>query len=181
MISLWSDTERLNKLMKAVQKWTEFHSAHDADIPAEIVQKAFEQGKDNAYAIIQEFDITNEETAGYLQSWVELGLFAGFLVGWKAFPSLEKLTFAMADFHLTKGIEDRARTFALELTDNIFTKLFEKPVSLLVDGVDEKLIRLLKVCYESSLYAGFLSGVEAAFNESGIKKFDPFDTKKILS
>ena len=187
MIGLWDDKERLNKFMKSVQKWMEYHSSHDVDIPEEIVTQAFEQGRDEAFTIIQTFDIKDDGTAGFLQSWVELGLFAGFLTGWK-----EQLRIALTggatgvpfdiqgEFCLTRGVDKIARSYALELTDVLFAHLFQEPVSPLVVGLDDRFIQLLHTCYEASLYSGFLNGLNSAFAQK-VKRFDPFDLKSVLS
>ena len=189
MTWMWNDKERLHKFIKAMQKWMEFQSADENSITEEIAGRAFTRAKENSYEIIEKFDIPDEGTAGFMQSWVELGLFAGYLTGWKdsdkvieenPFPTGGKFLLQSGDFFITKRIDAAAKKYALEATDETFTKLFSEPVSPLVQGLSDKFTRLLKVCHESSLYAGFLSGVEDAY-ALRVREADPFDINSIMS
>lgn len=181
---MWEDKERFNKLIKSVQKWLEFQSSEDLVIDQEVVEQAYLKTKAHSYEIIEQLDISDEGTAGFLQSWVELAMFAGYLVGWKDSDKLieEKpistggQALQSEDFYITAHIEEQAKKYALEATDTVFQRLFAEPVSPLITGLDERFIRLLKVVHEASLYAGFLSGVEDAFLDK-VERFDPFGLK----
>jgi hypothetical protein len=179
---MWDDTQRLSKLIKAVQKWLEFQNSNDLPVDEEIVKQAYTKTKTHSYEIIESFDIPNDGTAGFLQSWAELCMFAGYFVGWK---DSEKLiadnpvpaggqSLRSGDFYITELIEEKAKKYASEAAQLIFEKLLTEPVSPLVMGLDEKFIKLLQVIHESALYAGFLSGVEDSFLVKS-DRFDPFN------
>lgn len=189
MTWMWDDSERLSKFMKSVQKWMEYKCNTDNDLTEDVVEQAFRKAQGNSYEIIEKFDIQDEGTAGFLQSWVELGIFAGYLTGWKdsnkvieenPFPTGGQFLLRPEDFFITERINEAAKKYALEVTDETFERLFSEPVSPLVQGLDQKFVRLLKACHESSLYAGFLSGVEDAFLIRARKK-DPFDLEEVFS
>jgi hypothetical protein len=186
MTWMWTEDERLHKFLKVAQKWMEFQTDGNA-ISEDVANRAFKKAQGYSFEIISTFGIKDDGTSGFLQSWVELGLFAGYLVGWKDadkvlgnLPTNGSLLAPSKDFYLTREIDSAAKMYALEATDEIFKKLFSEPISPLVKGLDEKFVRLLKVCHESSLYAGFLSGVEDAFKER-IHKVDPFDMNALMS
>jgi hypothetical protein len=182
---MWEDKERFNKLIKSVQKWLEFQSSNDLTIDQEVVEQAYTKTKAHSYEIIEKFDISDNGTAGFLQSWVELCMFAGYLVGWKDSDKLIEdnpipaggWTWKSGDFYITAHIDEQAKNYALKATDAMFSRLLTEPISPLVLGLDEAFVRLLKVVHESSLYAGFLSGVEDAFLVK-FDKFDPFGLEK---
>lgn len=188
MTWIWSERERLEKLLKSVHKWIEFHT-EEVNIDPEVVTRAFDKSKDHAYEIISTLDIADESTAGFFQSWVELGLIAGYLTGWKDADKVlgddqastgGAFDLPSSEFHITQHINEMAKKYALQVTKETFDRLLADPVSPLVKGLKTDVVTLLRVCHESSLFAGFLSGVEDAF-EHRIKAQDPFDLKDVMS
>jgi hypothetical protein len=181
---MWEDKERFSKLIKSVQKWLEFQSSNDLTVSPEVVEQAYTKTKAHSYEIIEKFDISDTGTAGFLQSWVELCMFAGYLVGWKDSDKLIEdnpipaggQALRSGDFYLTVHIDKQAKNYAQEATDEIFLRLASNPVSPLILGLDEKFLELLRIVHEASLYAGFLSGVEDAFLVK-VERFDPFGLK----
>jgi hypothetical protein len=184
-MQIWDDKERFNKLLRSVQKWLEFQSSDDLAIDEEVVKQAYKKTQEHSYEIIEKFDIKDDGTAGFLQSWVELCMFAGYLVGWKDSGKLIEDNPAPAggqpilrsgDFYITTYIDEQAKKYALEASSEIFNRMFSEPLSPLVLGLEDRFVRLIKVIHESSLYAGFLSGVEDAFLAK-TARFDPFSLK----
>lgn len=178
---MWSEEERLVKFMKSVKKWLEFQESDIVDIDEKRVERAFEKGKGHSYEIIQKFEITDQRTAGFLQSWVELGLFAGYLTGWKNSDQLllESINRSSEDFYITQQISEAAHKYASDVTNTTFDRLVMNK-SPLIAGLRTETVNLLVACHESALYAGFLSGLEDAFNEK-LEKFTPRDIQQIMT
>jgi hypothetical protein len=159
---MWSQTEQLKKLLHSVQKWMEL-SLSKLNIDDTTAERGYELAIVSAAKILKEFDLDDIETLAFLQTWIRVGFFCGFLAG----SQIKAIT----DDYLPK-------TFAADLTKKTFDKLLEEPVSPLVLGLDESLIRILRLAHESSLYAGFVSGS----NDTGSDEtFDPSSPEKLFS
>jgi hypothetical protein len=163
--------EPLKKLIHVVQKWMEAYTSK-LNIDDSLVEKAHLQSTNTSPKILKEFDPVSEEMGGFIQTWIEVGFFCGYLAG------------SQSGGYLTgsesTNLKDDwlAKEFARSLTMTTFDKLTEEPVSPLVMGIDVKLLRLLRHIHESSLYAGFLSG---SSDTSAGDTFDPYDLDKIFS
>jgi len=159
---MWTQLEQLKKLLHSVQKWMEL-STSKLQIDNLTTERAYQLATTSSATIVKEFDLEDADTKAFLQSWIEVGFFCGFLAG----SQIKNIS----DDYLPK-------VFAADLTKKTFDKLLEEPVSPLVLGLDESLIRILRLAHESSLYAGFVSG----FNDTGSgETFDPFNTEKLFS
>jgi len=165
---MWSDIEKLHKLIKSVQKWLEFQSKAE-DIPEKALEIGFVRATKNAIKIVKELGLEGDETRAFIQSWVEIGIFAGFIAGWRNSKQiltnggLPTLAAVLDDSYVINQADFYAKKFASETAEGLFSKLLDPPVSPLLDGLEEKQIELLKISHESSLYAGFLDGVEQSY------------------
>jgi hypothetical protein len=159
---MWNQQEDLKKLIHVVQKWLEVPT-RKLNLDVNTVTRAQTQAVNISPKILQQFNPLDEETAGFIQSWVEMGFFCGYLAGSQVYNLKNDWL---------------AKEFAHSLTMTTFDKLTEEPVSPLVAGLDVELLRLLRHIHESSLYAGFLSGSSDA---GGQEAFDPYDLDKIFS
>lgn len=165
---MWNQREDLKKLIHIVQKWMEtivqnWMGDRKLNIDDSLVEKAHLKSINVSPKILKRFDPVSEELAGFIQTWIEICFFCGYLAGSQS----------------TEFKNDwLAKKFARTLTTIAFDKLTEEPVSPLVKGIDVKLLRLLKYVHESSLYAGFLSGSSDACEQD---TFDPYDLDRIFS
>lgn len=159
---MWDNKESLKKLIHVVQKWMEVYTSK-LNINETLIDKGHLRTVATSPKILQQFNPLDEETAGFIQTWIEVGFFCGYLAGSQVYNLKNDWL---------------AKEFANSLTMTTFDKLTEEPVSPLVLGLDVKLLRLLRHIHESSLYAGFLSGSSDASEQEA---FDPYDLDKIFS
>jgi hypothetical protein len=176
---MWTDEEKLTRFVKIAQKWIEYHSRAE-DIPEDALQIGFSRTQQSSQKIIKELGIESAEVSGVLSSWIEIGYFAGFINGWKDSSKiatkggLPALTVAIEGLDLMEKTTQYAHKFATEFVDIIFSKLTEPPVSVLIQGLTQNKIDLLKIVFESSLYAGYLDGVEHAYRYRSIDNLSGF-------
>ena len=165
---MWSDKERFEKLLRSVQKWMEFQSNTNLLIDEDVAKRAYSISDKYSAEILEQFGVQTKDTRDFLQRWIQLALFCGYLSGWKH------------SSNSTEQLDVLAKEYATDLTKKTFDNLLADPVSPLVMGLKPNLIRLLQACHESALYAGFRQGLEDSYYTAS-KRQNPFDIKEIFS
>lgn len=162
---MWTDEETLAKLAQSVQKWSELLVGQNVDLNHDVVDTGFEHAKSNASKILSRFGLS-AETERVLTAWVELGLFGGFLAGYKASVELLHENKRRLEGQIDVLPSDQAaRDFAQSSIKVIFTKLLQSPRSPLIEGLPDQAVDLLRFLYESSLYAGYRDAIETSYRE----------------
>jgi hypothetical protein len=165
---MWSDKKRFEKLLRSVQKWMEFQNNPNSSINEDVVKRAYSISEKYSAEIVESFGVQTNDTKDFLQRWIQLTLFSGYLSGWDH-PNGP-----------AEQLDSIAKEFAADLAKKTFDNLLSDPISPLVMGLSPDLLQLLRACHESGLYAGFRQGLEDSY-QSTPKTFDPFDTEKIFS
>ena len=164
-----SNDERIIKVVKVAQKWLEHAVGNNAQLDSAILEVAFNKATELSQAIAQELQFAYPEEAEWVNTWVQIGIFAGFIAGWNSFGSIPKghaITYQAAS--------DQATQVAHNITDNIFEQLTREPKSPLISGLHESHLRFLKEALERSLFAGYLEGVAHAedVKNASLSSFD---------
>lgn len=176
---MWTDKEKIRMFLQCVNKWTEFHLADEA-IPEEVVEVGFERAKKHSQEILVEFTTSNPNASDFLKGWIEVGLFAGFLAGYKSANNIISKAVTISESKIVAiPATDKAKKFASELTENIFKQMLRPPINPMFEGLGEKTIQLLRISYESSLHAGFIDAIEVAYRKGWISN-TPLDIETIL-
>jgi hypothetical protein len=152
---MWSNEEKLKRLIKSMTKMVEFKyaSGQSSNLTEEVAEEGFAKAQQTSQLIIEDLEIQHEETKKFILAWIQVGLFSGFLAGY------DNYNIAILN---AAGHTAVARKFAADGTENIFGKLLAPPVSPLLEGLSDSNLQLLQASYESSLYAGFLEGLDYA-------------------
>ena len=174
---MWTDKEKIRIFIQCINKVSQFHLTKDT-IPEEVAEVGFERAKKHSQEILVEFAISTPGTVEFLKGWIESGLFAGFLAGYRNADNIISRAITREKI-LSIPAKDRARKFASEFTETIFKQMLTPPVSPLFDGLGKEVIHLLRASYESSLHAGFIDAVEVAYKKGWISD-TPLDVETIL-
>lgn len=152
---MWSKEEKLKRLVQSMIKMIEYKRTlgKDSNLDEEVAEEALLRAQRTSALIMEDLNINTRETEKFLKAWIQVGLFSAFLAGY------ENYNLAILN---PAGHTAVARQYATEGTENIFGKLLAPPVSPLLEGLSDQDIQLLKISHESSLYTGFLEGLDYA-------------------
>lgn len=173
---MWSDKDKIRKFIMCANKWSEFYLEQETNLPEDVVALGFERSQKHSHEILIEFTFKSPDAHDFLSGWVEVGLFAGFLAGYKnantiisrAKPDTVQDSLESGVKRLAIPVKNIAKKFASELTEKIFNQMLNPPKSLLIEGLSDQIIELLKISYESSLYAGFIDAIEVSYREGWV-------------
>jgi hypothetical protein len=165
---MWTEQEKYLKLLKIAQKWMEFDT--DTNIDDKVLDDAFRKSQTTAKSITDKLEFKTPETTGFIGAWVELGLFVGYIAGWKdSSEILAKKPLSAALYPASLDAYTKvdwatpyAMKYAFTATEDVFTKITAPPVSPVIQGFSSKEIDTLRETYERSLFVGYLLGVESA-------------------
>lgn len=166
---MWSEQEKYAKLLKIAQKWMEF-GTNAEELDEVVLEAAFKKAQKTAQRIVEKLEIKTPETNGFIGAWVELGLFVGYIAGWKdAANVVTQRPLSVSLYPINFDAYTRvdwaapwAADFAFSATEDVFTRILTPPVSPLLEGFSSKEIDTLRETYERSLFVGFLLGLEDA-------------------
>ena len=164
-----SHNERIVKVIKVAQKWLEQTVGNNTDLDNVILEVAFNKATELSYAIAQELQFAYPEESEWVNTWVQIGIFAGFITGWNSFNNVPKgrtISYQIASTQATQ--------VAYNITDNIFKQMTSEPKSPLISGLHESQLKFLKEALERSLFTGYLEGVAHAEDVKGanLSSFD---------
>jgi hypothetical protein len=166
--------ERLIKIVKVAQKWLERSVGNTSELDKVILEVAFGRATELSHTIVAELQFSYEEEAEWVNTWVQIGLFAGFMVGWSALRTLPVGIPATYE-----GAIGPAHMAAYGIADKVFGKLMQEPKSPLVLGLPQSQLNFLKESLERSLFTGYLEGITHA-DEARNTSLSSFDFNSIV-
>jgi len=179
---MWNKDEKYNKLIKAAQKWLEFNFPDDSTVLPETTDFAYKYSQKFTKKILDTLKIDGGYTEKFMESWIQVGLFSGFISGWIAAHRRGRNTTvtlqddgSTPEFDLPEDLfsdafllESYGKTFSRTLSSKLFSFLEEKP-SPLIMGLNRRELQFLKFSLESSLFSGFMAGADQAFKCSPLE------------
>jgi hypothetical protein len=176
---IWTNSEKYVKLLKVVQKWLSLASDVEINdtVTSQTTDIAYERMQSVSEKIVKELHIEDTNSEAFIMSWIQVGFFCGFLVGWKSaydvvIPDIEDqgidFDTDLNTYAFANQIEPYARDYAEQTSTNIFEKLLTPPVSPLLVGLEESNIEFLKITTENSIFAGYTDGFELAHKTNSI-------------
>jgi hypothetical protein len=160
MVELNSE-DQIVKVVSIAQKWLQQIIGNNS-LDEAVLELAFVKATEISKQVVQEFSFEHPEEVGWMETWVQIGIFAGFISGCSAFHCLSD-TGSVSD---TVAFE-QANHVAYKIADKVFEHLTSEPKSLLVSGLHEAQISFLKQSLERSLFTGYLEGVDYAGEITG--------------
>lgn len=152
-----TDSEKMEMVVKVAQKWLEKVVGNTSDLDKIILEVAFLKATEFSNAIIQELYFEQREESDLIKAWVEIGIFAGFITGWKSGNSLPRGVAA----DLNRSMK-QANSVAYHIADVVFEQLVAEPKSPLISALHESQLAFLKSALERSLFTGHLEGIAHA-------------------
>lgn len=151
-----NDEEQIVKVVGIAQKWLQQIVGNNA-LDEAVLELAFVKATEVSRQIVQELSFEHPKEEGWVETWVQIGIFAGFISGCSAFRHL----IGRGPISETTAFE-QATLVAYKIADKVFEHLTSEPKSLLVSGLHEAQLAFLKQSLERSLFTGYLEGIEYA-------------------
>jgi hypothetical protein len=151
-----NNNEQIIKVISIAQKWLEQIVGNNS-LDEAVLEIAFLKAAEISKQISSELRFSQLQEAEWVETWVQFGIFAGFISGCTAFRLLsngQPVSDPVAFEHATQ--------VAYKITDKVFEHLTSEPKSLLVSGLHESQLAFLKEALERSLFTGYLEGIEYA-------------------
>jgi hypothetical protein len=156
-----TDHEKIEKIRAAITKYADQAKTY---VGPGIIEAAFRSATKNATDILDTWsdlqdipEIQQEGFRSFMQCWLELGLLAGFVSGAMSFEPI------VTDGKTVEELFGKvAQDYAASVSTRNFTRMQKQ--NFLITGVDRNTQEFLRLAYESSLYTGFLCGVEFSSN-----------------
>lgn len=152
-----NDDERIIKVVNVAQRWLE-QIVGNNNFDEAVIELAFLKASEIAKQIAHELQFSHLQEAEWVETWVQIGIFAGFISGCNAFRLLSSNGQPVSD----PVAFEHATQVAYKIADKVFEHLTSEPKSLLVSGLHESQIAFLKSALERSLFTGYIEGVEYA-------------------
>jgi hypothetical protein len=152
-----TNDERIIKVVNVAQKWLEQIIGNN-NLEEAVLELAFLKATELSKQISQELRFNQPKEAEWVETWVQIGIFAGFISGCNAFRFISGNGQPVSD----PVAFDQATQVAYKIADKVFEHLTSEPKSLLVSGLHEAQIAFLKEALERSLFTGYLEGIEYA-------------------
>jgi hypothetical protein len=168
---MWTEQEKYQRLLKISQKWMEFGTQVE-DLDEGVFNAAFKRAQQASQGVLDKLEIEVPETEGFIKSWIELGIFVGFIAGWKDSKNVLRFMPAKAitlptdiAYTTVDWAVPWAARYAFTATEEVFTKITTPPVSPLIQGFSRQEVDMLRETYERSLSVGYLLGLENVANK----------------
>jgi hypothetical protein len=152
-----TNDERIIRVVSVAQKWLE-QIVGNNNLEEAVLELAFLKATEISAQIAQELRFNQPKETEWVETWVQIGVFAGFISGCNAFRFLSGKGQPISD----AVAFDHAMQVAYKIADKVFEHLTSEPKSLLVSGLHETQLAFLKEALERSLFTGYLEGVEYA-------------------
>ena len=151
-----TNSEQIIRVVNVAQKWLQ--NIVDDNLDEAVLELAFLKATEISKQISAELTFGQLQEEIWVETWVRIGVFAGFISGCRAFRLLS---------HGGKPISEsvaleQANNVAYKISDTVFEHLTSEPKSPLVLGLQEAQIGFLKQALERSLFTGYLEGIEYA-------------------
>jgi hypothetical protein len=152
-----TNEERIVKVVHVAQKWLE-QIIGNSSLEEAVLELAFLKATEMSQQITHELQFIQLQEEAWVETWVQIGIFAGFISGCNAFKFISKSGQPVSD---TVAF-DHATQVAYKISDKVIEHLTSEPKSMLVSGLHEAQIAFIKEALERSLFSGYLEGIEYA-------------------
>jgi hypothetical protein len=152
-----TNEERIVKVVHVAQKWLE-QIIGNSSLEEAVLELAFLKATEISQQITHELQFNQLQEEEWVETWVQIGIFAGFISGCNAFKFVSKSGQPVSD----AVAFDNATQVAYKISDKVIEHLTSEPKSVLVSGLHETQIAFIKEALERSLFSGYLEGIEYA-------------------